>query len=191
MPCETWREKIIDRIAEELGEEDSISLEQHLADCPGCKAEGERLSTVVRAAIPSVPLTDHEVLEERLVASLLRSSENLDSPSRGSFWNGIDRRFGLRVFLGRPIPSYAALALVLVGTLAGFWFGNRGEPEFQGRRQDGSAIRGERLAWTASPEPRPIGPRSAVTLGGSREGGFSTAPADAFDLAATIYPDTL
>ncbi len=70
MSCEQWRELLVDHIAAELGEEETILLEQHLAECPECSVEELKLRRVIVAATPTEIRHENRATEDYLVDAL-------------------------------------------------------------------------------------------------------------------------
>jgi anti-sigma factor RsiW len=175
--CEQWSEAIIDRLADELSEAEAIRLEQHLSDCPSCAArEGEYRRVVAAMAGGGLSSIDPGS-EDRL----LRELRALSSETRRRDRSGAG---GLRQrvhFLLRPIPVYAALALVLGACLSGAWLGRETGPgsiRGESRRaistltvpEDSSASAAERRTWVS---------------------GFVGTPSDAVSVLGTLGHDTL
>jgi hypothetical protein len=119
-----WQAMIIDRLANELGEEDAVLLEQHLSDCESCMREARTLAGVLTKASGPMEWTADPVLEERLLAALgPRPAE----AHRGGLAASADRPSLLAALAGiRLRPSFSvgtAIALVLIAAAAGFWTG--------------------------------------------------------------------
>lgn len=175
MSCERWREKLIDRLADELSEEDTIQLEQHLAKCSDCTEEERRLRHLLLSTVPREEWLADTAMEDRLVAELHRQREapvreqaerehkndayatRRTRPARtaaapwaeeglSSVARWIQR--ALPRFLRRPLPAYAALSVVLVALLAGFWLGHSNTHGTPGDRADGPV-------WTVPPDLSP------------------------------------
>jgi len=135
-----WQAMIIDRLADELSEEDAVLLEQHLGECESCMREAQVLTGVLRTAAEAEEWQPNPALEARLAAALhdlqagagLQMATGVDpgAPTVRSAVPPAPRRGWLASLanLGfRPLPFYAAAALVLVAAAAGFWTG-RGQP---------------------------------------------------------------
>jgi hypothetical protein len=152
--CDRWQSFIIDRLADELEEDDAIMLEQHLADCAACAGEERRLRLILqcakeeRAAIADgeaecMPdVTQHAAgaaMEERLVAILREQRQaaaregiarrdaeaaGLGRPPSGERAAGFRSRNPLRILI-TPVPALAALALVCIAAFGGLWFGKQ------------------------------------------------------------------
>lgn len=185
MSCEGWNEKIIDRLAGELPDDEAILLEQHLAECPSCSGEERRLHEIVAAAVGAEPWREGEGLRPALRAELraLRGHDASGAPrseagtSRAPF-TGLRAR--ILAPLARPVAAYAAIALVVLGAAFGFWMGDR----------------------TASSRARanPIAPARSVPGGESRVGetgallatrNFAVTPADAIPVTSGTLADSL
>lgn len=127
MACETWAESILDRLADELDEEQSIRLEQHLAQCEDCAHEEQRLQKLLSTTAPRREWTPEPSMEDRLLkemrglAGRTPSRWRAHSPARRSSGRWMD---SLRNILGHRIPAYAAVAALVVAIASGFWIGN-------------------------------------------------------------------
>ncbi len=123
-----WHEMIIDRLGDELSEEEAVALEQHLADCPACMAEAELLAGIHGALPPAEPWTPDPDREARLIAemhALRGSAASRPQPRREPAAAGDRRRHPHPrspwiAWFARPLPSYAAAALVMIAALGGF-----------------------------------------------------------------------
>lgn len=153
MSCERWREKLIDRLAGELSEEDTIQLEQHLAECSDCAEEERRLKHLLLSTVPREEWLADTAMEDRLVVELHRQRQGRargqaerehGSSADATRWT----QRALPGFLRRPLPAYAALSVVLVALLAGFWLGHSNTRRTPGDRVDGPA-------WTVPPDISP------------------------------------
>lgn len=187
MSCEAWQEKIIDRIADELHDSEAIRLEQHLAECPACTSELERLQQLLEAAVPREEWAGDSGLEERLVAEMRTLHRRPDSAER---W---------RTFWQRPLPAYSLVVMALIALVGGFWMGQtpRSDPQSAAPSAGsaptiippaisptGQAIAEESVALaTALPE------RSAAAR--STRARFVAVPSDAFGWERSSAPDSL
>jgi hypothetical protein len=210
--CAGWQEMIIDRLADELADVDSILLEQHIQECPSCASEERSVRALyerVRATGEEIPAGISQEIHERLlrefralrgdpVSAPWRATEGTSraaaevSKRRKGAAERIQRgRPGAIIpgfipgFLGRPIPVYGALALVVGACVAGAWFG----------RID--ARRGE----TPSPIEGVSGVSGSIAERGDSSGSgrwpmspitrFIVTPSDAIALIGALGNDTL
>jgi len=161
MSCERWREKLIDRLAGELSQEDTIQLEQHLAECSDCAEEERRLRHLLLSTVPREEWLADTAMEDRLVAELQRQREapvreqaerehKNDAYATPRTRTAVARwmQRALPGFLRRPLPAYAALSVVLVALLAGFWLGHSNTHGTPADRADGPV-------WTVPPDLSP------------------------------------
>ncbi len=178
--CQHWQPKIIDRLADELGEDDSVLLEQHLAECPTCTQEERRLRVLFDAAAVREEWVPDPAIETRLLA-MLRAR---------------DRRERRPSILRWPLPSYAALSFAAIALVAGLWLGHsivpgrqvpQGEPSSTtpsdftpaGESPGGAPVRED--SWLAS---------TAAGDGYQTAEGFTITPSDAIGLGQ-VEPDSL
>jgi hypothetical protein len=201
-------EMIIDRLADELGEEDAVLLEQHIAECRACAAEERRLGRLLQASVPREEWPEDSGLENRLASALQGlaaaapvsaaiNAKRLPVPHRIVHW--------LRHFLkpvGRPVPAYAVLSLTLVGITAGFWIGQASIPDNMAGLNQGPA-------WVVPndlPQGDTRGGRPETQRGGAEQHfaqatlaywpidsvtQFAQTPRDAISLAVAFQPDSL
>ncbi len=193
MACDTWRRMIIDRLADELDEEDAVGLEQHLAECADCLRESERLrATLAAAARPTGWRTD-TAMEEKLLGAMRTGGDRPAARDTGRRWTTL---------LRFPMPSYATVALIVVAVGIGFLAGrsNR-EPtlaNLAGERVPGAQIEqsGTRpeASPPAQPQPTDTGPLVATFVdapGGTQGFGFVAVRSDAVGIPWTAIPDSL
>jgi anti-sigma factor RsiW len=109
MSCESWLPEIVDRLADEIGEERAIRLEQHLAECPACAEEMQRLARVCAVDRPAEVAPSRARMEEELVRELRRRHAE---PWWAALWR-------------RRVPAYLTLGVALAAALAGAQFGPR------------------------------------------------------------------
>jgi len=197
MSCEAWSGRIIDRLADELGEEDAIALEQHLADCPGCAAEETAVSRVLAAAGSPMEWVPGNRMEERLLDELGRLRP-IQVAASGTF---LGRRIPRPMKGSRSVPAFAAATLAFLALAGGFWAGSV-ERSFR-----------EMVDPTAGPHDAEISPKETVRpLDGDGDGGgggdgdvalarvqgwitsvrgFSGTPADGVYICRAFFPDSL
>jgi anti-sigma factor RsiW len=137
MSCPEWKDRLIDRLADELGEEESIRLEQHLAECEECREE----ELILRRLISSPPPEEAGDADPALAIRLFRNARGLESartrptlappavliPARRAVVGTSGRRgltAGVLSVLVRPLPSYAAAALFVGALVVGVWAGH-------------------------------------------------------------------
>ncbi|MBD3236439.1 MAG: hypothetical protein GF330_07035 [Candidatus Eisenbacteria bacterium] len=122
MSCDSWRRKIIDRIADELPEREAIELEQHLADCADCAAEAQRLERLLEATAPREEWIADARIEDRLLRHM---RSNRARPSLLVRW---------RAAWLRPLPAYSLIVLGVIAIAGGFWLGQLSETGSGARR---------------------------------------------------------
>ncbi|MBU1701127.1 MAG: zf-HC2 domain-containing protein [Candidatus Eisenbacteria bacterium] len=209
MACEKWRDLIIDRLADELGEEDAVLLEQHLADCADCTKEEQRLSRLLHAVLPREEWPEKSAIEDRLAAVLRqRTAAWAPAASAPAGSSALRRRIsqGAQQFLllfRQPMPIYAVFSLVLLAVTTGFWIGHASVP-------DGSAELYREPVWL-SPEDLPPSEQGrgmpVAVPTAERDGNnaglalvhwpmdsetrFSQTPTDAISLDIAFQPDSL
>ena len=214
MPCEPYRDMLIDHIADELTEEERILLEQHLAECTDCAAEEHRLRRTVEATTPGEigevrPATETHLLaafRERAAALAPGHGKQASASGRqrtGNLWQRITRSgFALHI-LRRPVPSYAAVLLLIAAITTGFWMGRsnrtdslpRGshEPVRPAIRQlvpDTDALE-DALAVVRIPGDDSLDQASGSLWGERSAVRFATTPSDAIGLERLTLRDTL
>jgi anti-sigma factor RsiW len=168
MSCERWIDLLVDRSANELDEEETILLEQHLADCPACRSEAFQLGRILA---PEEPRTDYRpALDmERRIWAQRRRELGSDAGSRP--------RRPLRLLLPftRQIPVYWAASAAVFAVLVGLWVGQRGVHPSQGA---GSFPLSRPERFTPLEDSRP-------------PVAFATIPGDAMSLSRPTPRDTL
>jgi hypothetical protein len=193
MACETWATLILDRVADELGEDEAVRLEQHLAQCEDCAREERRVRGLLGAAVPRKEWTPDPSMEERLLGEMRKSASRERSPrpsearTSGRGAAAKTRWAALRDLLRHRVPIYAAAAALVIAVGSGFLLGSATrEPATQ------------RPGWTApsrvtpaerGQEPAADQRESYAALGrGFRtdRAVFATTPADAFSWAGVI-----
>lgn len=184
MECDRWQELLLDRLADDLSEDDAIRLEQHLVACPRCTAEENCLRRLWQAAADAGTHTeswDHlypalrsAVAEGRHEGHRQRQGRTLSG--RLTTWRGL--------IAGR-IPAAAAAVLVLGALATGYGLG-RGPAR---RGTDGPATE-RRTAEPVDPVPTgsPAGRSQDTRETWVR---FAIAPADALPPLAGSWSDTL
>ncbi len=137
-----WQAMIIDRLANELGEEDAVLLEQHLSDCESCMREARTLAGVMQKASGPVEWAADQALEARLLGVLerrpavesqkepasLEGGGHVPAPGGGRDSAGRGRWRDLlgaltRPALRPPLSAGTGIALVLIAAAVGFWTG--------------------------------------------------------------------
>ncbi len=120
MSCDRWIDLLVDRSANELDEEETILLEQHLADCPECRSEESAPEsdpcsggTRKRAYRPAPDM-------ERRIWARWQLEHGSDAGS------GTRRPFRLMLPFTRQVPVYVAATVAILAVLAGLWMGQRG-----------------------------------------------------------------
>lgn len=138
MCCDGWREMIIDRLADELSEEDCVLLEQHLGNCESCRREEGELSKILAFASLGRDWSPQTAMETRLCGELRRirpasDSKMDDAASAETMPMPWSHRFRNRLsaLVRRPLPSYAVMLTVVVGGILGFWLGRSATPGSQ------------------------------------------------------------
>jgi anti-sigma factor RsiW len=170
MACETWSEDLIDRLAGEITEERKIQLEQHLAECPACTEELQRLEQLVDSSRSHEDWTADPRLEERLVGALRRPST-----LRASWWRSVAQR---------RVPAYAIVGVALLGVIAGM------QLKRPTSRHAPAAPVGTSIPSPTEQTPRPVAP--GTTLRASLpEVEFTTTPSDAIWAGHLGTPDSL
>lgn len=101
-----WSEMIVDRLVDELREEDAILLEQHLLECPECRRAEAEMHPFLLHADAEAPSNQDPLPGERLLREVRR---NRPAPQVGS--GGLARLFRR---LALPWPAYAALMFALI-----------------------------------------------------------------------------
>jgi anti-sigma factor RsiW len=206
MGCDAWNEMLIDRLAGELDEEDSVLLEQHLDECPGCREEEQRLQEILEAQKTGPEWAPREGMLSGLLARMRLEVAGIpDRPPvpAAAGRPRIGRRFtGVFGFLGRPLPSYAALVLVLAATGGGFWIGrldrtDAGQALVGQAHRDRTGTGGREIEFPAPPAPERTdrsvlrGDQQMVASSILEEIGFVPARADAVGLPAAAASDSL
>jgi len=145
--CDSWQGRIIDRLSDELGEEDAILLEQHLAECAACASEERLLRALLESSTPAAESAaedgperaSYAAMEEDLAATLRGIGpveKRVDRVGRGTgragrgtgrAGRGIGRvgRLGILPIFSLPVPAAATVALVCLAALGGVWLGSR------------------------------------------------------------------
>jgi len=108
MDCSHWKEMIIDRLADELNEEDSILLEQHLAECEACRREEQMVACLFESACPTEEWPIDVRMEDALIGEMGRPRDG--EPSAPGLWNA------LVAAVRRPLPSYAVMVTLFVSS---------------------------------------------------------------------------
>ncbi len=102
MACESWKERILERVCDEIDPDEAARLEGHLRVCAACREDLARLAETrgaLREAEPAVPIAPRVVV--------LESS-------------------GFR----RPFPAFAAgIACGAIAIALAFWAGRSGAPD--------------------------------------------------------------
>jgi len=198
MRCGRWPEMLIDRLTDELTEEDSILLEQHLTTCHRCREDERRLRRLVEPRERDEWRPDR-LWEERMrarMASMLQAEKRAPDSRRSQREPGDRRAQGgtrpresrsiltfLPALLRRSLPTYAAAALALITAAGGLWAG-RALPPRSSSAWPGD-VRSVPGRTTTSPEqatPKAALPAPATSLaskGGSRPSGPDSSLADA------------
>lgn len=174
MACDTWRRMITDRLADELGEEDAVGLEQHLADCTACLQESEKLRTLFAAAAKPSGWSPGAAMEESLLGAMRTGGDRSAAHDTGRRWTTL---------LRFPMPSYAAMALIAVAVGIGFWAG-RSDREPATANWAGEGIPGAQIEQHGN-----SGPLVATSL--DTDLGFVAVRSDAVGIPATAIPDSL
>ena len=115
MQCESCRKMLIDHLVGELSAEGASQIEQHLAECPTCRAAAEEFTRILESSSPGPDFVPDDRLGQNLCTSL-----------RGLRGRRTGTKHGIGLILAviaRPVPSYAALLLLLGATAIGFWMG--------------------------------------------------------------------
>jgi len=183
MDCSHWKEMIIDRLADELNEEDSILLEQHLAECEACRREEQMVACLFESACPTEEWHIDVRMEDALIGEMGRPRDG--EPSAPGLWNA------LVAAVRRPLPSYAVMVTLFVSSLGGFWLGRTGP------------VAADRLEWGSSAHPVQPASRPLARLEGKAtfavadtehwagELGFVPVTSDVISLYGAIPPDSL
>lgn len=213
MPCEPYREMLIDHIADELAEEEKILLEQHLAECSGCTAEERQLRRAIEATTPADVGEVHPATETSLLATFRehaappsehgKQDSEIGRKRAENLWQKIRRSGSFLRALRRPMPSYATVLLLFAAIAAGFWMGPSDQP---GSLQRGSnepirpaihqPIRDtdaleDALAVVRIPDDDSLA-RSSGSFRQDRSAlRFATTPSDAMELVWVTLRDTL
>lgn len=214
MPCEPYREMLIDHIADELTEEDRILLEQHLAECTDCAAEEKQLRAAIEATTPA---DAGEVRPETEAALMTAFRERATTPATGhgeqesasgsqrtgNLWQRIRRSGSFIRMLRHPMPSYATVLLLFAAIATGFWMGRsdrssslpRGahEPILPAIHQpirDTDALE-DALAVVRIPEDDSLSRSSAGLRQDKSVVRFATTPSDAIGIERGSLRDTL
>ncbi len=182
MSCDRWIDLLVDRSANELDEEQTILLEQHLADCPECRSEELRLSRILTLEERGGAYRPAPFMEQRIWARWQLEQES-DARS-GTRWqlehdsdagSGTRRPLRLKRPFTRQVPVYVAATVAILAVLAGLWMGQRGIHPSQEARD--------------LPIPRP---ERFTPLEDSRPPvAFATIPGDAISLPRPMPGDTL
>jgi hypothetical protein len=207
MQCKNWDEMVIDRLAGELGEEDSILLEQHLAECPRCRQEEIRLRELLDAQRRQEDGTPGEGMLARLLDVMRGGTEReprLEIPIPQSGRRaGSHASFNLAALFRRPLPSYAALLLVFMAMGGGIWIGRSAQPEstsaWRPSQSPAPPAVGHPTEATDSPSLPPatgaagdhLADASVPGRDGSSFAGFVSARPDAMDLPMSVPRDSL
>jgi anti-sigma factor RsiW len=168
MSCERWIDLLVDRSTSELDEEETILLEQHLADCPPCRSEELHLGRILAPEEPRMAYRPAPDLERRVWAQW-RLELGSDTGS------GPRRPFRLVLPFTRRVPFYWAAATAVFAVLVGLWVGQRSAHP----SQDAGSL-------------PPSRPERFTPLEDSRPPvAFATIPGDAMSLSRSTPRDTL
>src|ERR1700752_812663 len=121
MKCESAQENITLAVWGELPDEQSLQLEQHLANCEACREELEAVQALAKA-MSLVPV--EEPSANLLTRTRLRLEEALDALPRENWLVRLSQQFTLGVSRLRSAPV-AASALLVMGLAAGGYGGYR------------------------------------------------------------------
>jgi anti-sigma factor RsiW len=168
MSCKRWIDLLVDRSANELDEEETILLEQHLADCPMCRSEELHLGRILAPEEPQRAYRPAPDMERRIWAQwrLELGSDTGSRPQR-PFWPMLS--------FTRRVPLCWAATATIFAILVGLWVGQRGAHPSQG----------------AGGLP-PSRPERFTPLEDSRPPvAFATIPGDAMSLSRPTPRDTL
>jgi hypothetical protein len=127
MSCEQWRERIIDSLANELGEEEAARVAEHVAGCAACAREARLARALVREAATGPEWCENPATRARLLEALRENRGGARRAAGGVAEDAPARGLAHRIAsaLSRPIPAYAAIALVAVALVFGFAIGPR------------------------------------------------------------------
>lgn len=112
--CRKWRHHLVEAIYDELEGERRASLEPHLASCPRCADELERLSATadhIAEALPPRPQAGELDVWNRIAPRL----DAIDHPERPGYF------FGPRLTLGYPTAAALAVLLLAMGLSLGLF----------------------------------------------------------------------
>jgi anti-sigma factor RsiW len=208
MACEQWREALIERLVDELDEDQAIRLEQHLAECVACRREEAQLRMLFAAAAPAESWDVPPEIEKRLHAwlrahaarglapSVPRGAEpsSAASPAPGEAPAGARRRTqrarlgkgaaaGWLALLTGRMPAFAALPLAAAALLIGLWVGQADHPLRTEAGRDHAVLLG-----TISAGQQMVPFVDSLLISGN---GFATSGADALSFARLVLPDSL
>jgi anti-sigma factor RsiW len=136
MTCSTRRETLIDLLAGELSEEETVRVEQHLAECRECRTEVNALALMTHPFLseeswqPDAAMADRVLLRaksaERAVSSAPRPA--VPAAPSGARQVSVARpsRPMLPAWITRPLPSYAVIGVALVALVIGLMLGGGG-----------------------------------------------------------------
>lgn len=121
MNCELAQELIVLSVYGELPDDRAHQLEQHLAQCEGCRQEMEAVSALHKA-MAAAPVVEPSA--SLLARTRLRLDEALDSMPQAGFFRRVIQRFrrGVGALQGAPVM---AMGLLLAGAAAGSYGGYR------------------------------------------------------------------
>jgi anti-sigma factor RsiW len=172
MSCESWHEALVDRVADEISEERTILLEQHLAECAACTEELQRLERLIDSTrIPDDGTVDPG-MEDRLVGAWRRQHA---ARAPASWWAALWQR---------RVPAYAIVAVALIGVMAGTQLGRHGT------RTDQATPVGESHRVPPPPAMRTVPPEGTLQAS-LPQVEFATTPSDAISTGRLGSPDSL
>jgi hypothetical protein len=136
MNCDLAQEDIVLAVYGELPDERGHQLEQHLAQCEGCRQEMEAV-TALHKALSAAPVVEPSA--NLLARTRLRLDEALDGIPQASFFRHLSQRFrrGVGVLQGAPVmASVLVLAGVAAGGYGGYRFAGHSVPSGQAVAED-------------------------------------------------------
>jgi hypothetical protein len=179
----------LDRLTDELDEDQAVRLEQHLAQCEECAQEEQRVRNLLDAAVPRKEWTPEPSMEDRLLREMRSYRARTEarfqrtpvkSPS-SHWWTSV------RDVLRHRVPVYAAAAALVVAIGSGFWLGNATQNPADAASPIGTAP--SRIEdGDPGQEPLPDEQESFAFLRREfqRDQVFATTPADAISWAGVI-----
>ncbi len=135
MKCDKWQEKIIDRVADELSEQETVILEQHLAQCRYCLEKETQIKRFVNPGSEEYQAIPHPALEEKLVKQMREiypAESNLNlinnagrkTTDRDEISSDLpDLITSLKLLFRRAVPVYTLFLLVFSAAVIGFLSG--------------------------------------------------------------------